>query len=192
MYPARELRKGKSSWLALHKGESLRTPHARRTRGPWRRPPRPLHSGPLCPHRPAPGPRGALSLPQGQAPESVLEAPPCRCLTPGSSETRPGVGEAGRTDPRRPHPLLSSLVLVRKDLTEGLCGSTLAGKNQKVPERAQGITGKSGAARRPGGLPLHRQVWALRRPLVHAALGQCGPRRSRAVIPGATDPQSLP
>lgn len=128
----------------------------------------PVLSGPHRPARPpgkpSPSPRAGTGVCAGGA-----SLPPAPLL--GAQRADLGWGRQGEQIQEDLTHLLSSLLLVRKDLTEGPCWSTLAGKNQKVPERAQGVTGRSGAARRPGGLPLRRQVWALRRPLVHAALG---------------------
>lgn len=158
--------------------------------GLWLCPQRSLHSGPLRASQTRPFPREALSLPQG--PGVCAGGPlPAAASLPGAQRSALGWGRQGEQTQEDLAHLLSSLLLLRKDLTEGPCRSTLAGKNQKVQERAQGTTGRSGAGRRP------------RPPSLSPGLGlatapcPCGtatvsPRRSRAMIPGTTDPRWLP
>ena len=132
--------------MVLHKEETLPSTHptagpgapgVATALGPWLCPQRSLHSVSSGPHRPAWAPREALSLSQGPAPGSVLEGP---SLPPPHSQEHRDLtwGRGGRVNRSRK----TSLLLVRKDLTEGPCRSTLAGKKTESVGKSPGDHGK--------------------------------------------------
>ena len=138
--------------------------------GLWLCPQRSLHSCPLraSQTRPPPG----KPSPSPRAPGSVLEGP--SLLLPHSREHRGlpwgGGGRANR--PRKTSPTFSpaSCCSGRTSL-RAPAGPPWPERTRKCRKEPKGPREGAGVAAGPG-LPLCRQVWASRRPLVHVALRQ--------------------